>query len=176
MYLACAVIVRGPNISVSGMQNNIEHIKSKIKMAPWNLDGFKTGMCSTASIMNPSAPSALCLANNCAIADTFRGIQQDFYRSYKRKAHVHHYTKFMEEEKFVAANDKICDLIEAYELLDAGGAYKLGRTSNSSSSSSKMNDDRVKEGKGGEYNDSKEEEKRKKVSLLFNKNRGAPRG
>ena len=172
MYLACAVIVRGPNISVSGMQNNIEHIKSKIKMAPWNLDGFKTGMCSTASIMNPSAPSALCLANNCAIADTFRGIQQDFYRSYKRKAHVHHYTKFMEEEKFVAANDKICDLIEAYELLDAGGAYKLGRTSNSSSSSSKMNDDRVKEGKGGEYNDSKEEEKRKKVSLLFNKNRG----
>ena len=66
----------------------------------------------------------------------------------------------------------IFSLIEAYELLDAGGAYKLGRTSNSSSSSSKMNDDRVKEGKGGEYNDSKEEEKRKKVSLLFNKNRG----
>ena len=30
MYLACAVIVRGPNVSVSGMQNNIEHIKSKI--------------------------------------------------------------------------------------------------------------------------------------------------
>ena len=59
------------NISVSGMQQNIQHIKSKIKMATWNLDGFKTGICSSASIVNPSAPSALCLANNCAIAKHF---------------------------------------------------------------------------------------------------------
>jgi tubulin epsilon len=125
MYLACAVIVRGPYACVSTMQRNIERMKTKIKMAPWNLDGFKTGMCSTASIMAPKSSSALCLANNCAIAGTFRGIQEDFYRIYRRKAHVHHYTEYMEESMFEQANDAVCDLIESYDQLNAGNQFEV---------------------------------------------------
>ena len=76
----------------------------------------------------------------------------------------------MEEARFSEANDKICDLIEAYERLDAGGAYRLGVSNDGLAS--KVNDNRVKEGKGGEFNDTKEEEKRRKMSILFDKRRG----
>ena len=67
--------------------------------------------------------SALCLANNCAIAGTFRGIQEDFYRIYRRKAHVHHYTEFMEQSRFEEANESVCNLIELYEQLDSSVSY-----------------------------------------------------
>ena len=95
--LSSCVRIKGPNVfGLCSDCPRAEHFrlgyaakhptyKSKIKMATWNLDGFKTGICSSASIVNPSAPSALC-HNNCAIASTFRGIQEDFYRSFKRKA------------------------------------------------------------------------------------------
>ena len=123
MYLSCAIIVRGSNSCVSSIQKNIERMKKKIKMPPWNLDGFKVGICATPSTAAPFSSSALCLANNCAIAGTFRGIQEDFYRIYRRKAHVHHYTEFMEQSRFEEANESVCNLIELYEQLDSSVSY-----------------------------------------------------
>lgn len=38
---------------------------------------------------------AVCLANNCCIANTFESFEERFLRLYKRKAMLHHYDKFI---------------------------------------------------------------------------------
>ena len=60
----------------------------------------------------------LCLANNCAIVNTFSGIRDSFERIFKRKAHVHHYTQFMEVGQFHAAREMLLDLIGRYQALE----------------------------------------------------------
>mgnify|MGYP000988878127 CR=1 FL=1 len=115
-YLACALLLRG-NVQVSDVNRNIERLRSKLKTIHWNRDGFKVGICSTQSARKLPV-ELLCLANNCAIAKTFGGIRDSFERIFKRKAHVHHYTQYMEEGQFHAARETLLDVIAQYEALE----------------------------------------------------------
>ena len=115
-YLACALLLRG-NIQVSDVNRNIERLRSKLKTIHWNRDGFKVGICSTRSARKLPV-ELLCLANNCAISSTFRGINDSFGTIFKRKAHVHHYTQYMDEGQFYTAKETLMELISQYEALE----------------------------------------------------------
>ncbi len=47
------------------------------------LQGFKLGICSKPPVGVPNA--LLCLANNCAIAQTFSTMRERFAKLYKRR-------------------------------------------------------------------------------------------
>ena len=70
----------------------------------------------------PSQPySLLTLANNTCFKDTLSDIQLRFNKLYKRKAHLHHYTRVdgMEMDMFRESSESLRSLITEYETLQA---------------------------------------------------------
>ena len=61
---------------------------------------------------------ACATANNTAISQTFENIHQSFSKIFKRRAHVHHYTEYMEEEHFFTAEETLKKLIVDYTGLE----------------------------------------------------------
>ncbi len=124
-YLACALLVRG-QIQVSDVNRNIERMRSKIRTIYWNHDGFKVGICATPSARKLPV-ELLCLANNTAISHTFEKIHTSFSKIFNRRAHVHHYTEYMEEEQFVAAEETLVGLINDYQSLETAKPSGAGQ-------------------------------------------------
>jgi hypothetical protein len=99
-------------------------------MIDWNPDGFKVGLCSTPPVGAPH--SVLCLANNTAIAVTFEALRQRFAKLYSRKAHIHHYTEYMDVGLFDEALEALVSLVGEYTKLD-GATPPLARPLRSAS-------------------------------------------
>merc|ERR1712190_459662 len=62
--------------------------------------------------------SVLGLANSCAAHHMVGQTLRDFNRLYSRKAHVHHYTEYMEKEHFDEAFETLNSLVKDYTHLD----------------------------------------------------------
>ncbi|ETW03113.1 hypothetical protein H310_05537 [Aphanomyces invadans] len=112
--LACGLLLRG-NVQVSDIQANIQRIQSELRMIPWNVDGFKVGLCSVPALGHPV--SLLTLSNNSCIVDTFERMQMRFQKLFKRKAHVHHYLDYMDASLFDEALENARWLIGEYHKL-----------------------------------------------------------
>nr|XP_039268620.1 tubulin epsilon chain-like [Styela clava] len=91
LYLACALMVRGSDVSVSDLRRNIDKLKANLNFVPWNMEGWKTGLCNFPPVGQPY--SLLCLSNNTCVQHAFRNLRERFSKLYKRKAHVHHYER-----------------------------------------------------------------------------------
>lgn len=85
-------------------------------MIHWNQEGFKVGLCSVPPI--GQRQSLLCLSNNCCIRETFERLRDRFRKLYVRKAHVHHYTEYMEAERLSEALENVRYLIDEYAKLE----------------------------------------------------------
>jgi tubulin epsilon len=112
VYLASALIARG-NLSISDININLAKQKKQLKMINWNQEGFKIGLCDQPPVnMNYGL---LCLSNNTAIADCFEELRNRFNKLYKKKAHIHHYTEYMQDKTdFDRAIGNVEELIEDY--------------------------------------------------------------
>ena len=76
-----------------------------MKLLPFNEDAIKLGLCGFAP--HSYKHSCLGLSNNCAIADSlFSSLLTRCNRLYRRKAHVHHYTEYMEQYYFDESLEK----------------------------------------------------------------------
>jgi tubulin epsilon len=67
-FLSCALLARG-NVAISDINRAVGRAKPDLRMASWNPDGFKIGLCSVPP--TGSSHSVLCLANNTAITGEF---------------------------------------------------------------------------------------------------------
>jgi|GEM_PF-506676 len=94
-FLSCALLMRG-KVNISDINRYVERLSGQIDMATWNPDGFKLGHCGVAPI--GYSHSLLCLSNNSSICKLFRNMERRFMSLYGRKAYLHHYTEFMEED------------------------------------------------------------------------------
>eukprot|EP00462_Mataza_sp_D1_P026532 CAMPEP_0175125944 /NCGR_PEP_ID=MMETSP0087-20121206/3581_1 /TAXON_ID=136419 /ORGANISM="Unknown Unknown, Strain D1" /LENGTH=463 /DNA_ID=CAMNT_0016407805 /DNA_START=34 /DNA_END=1422 /DNA_ORIENTATION=- len=112
-YLACSLMLRG-SVQMSDITRNIERMKPKLKLAHWNEDCFKIGLCSLPPV---GQKFSLSLANNCCIKDTFCDIKARFNRLYKRKAHLHHYTEYVEEGYFQESVRQIDSVVSEYSAV-----------------------------------------------------------
>lgn len=113
-YLACALMLRG-DVEMSDIRRNIERMKPQLDFIHWNQEGWKVGHCNAPPV--GQTRSLLCLANNCCINDTFKELKNRFNKLYKRKAHLHHYTQFMEESMFEQSIDIIDSIMNDYSDL-----------------------------------------------------------
>jgi tubulin epsilon len=120
-YLACGLILRG-DAKISDIHRNIGRIKNDMKMISWNQEGYKIGLCNTPPVGMPY--SLLCLSNNSCIVNHFASLKTKFMRLYKRKANVHHYTNFMEKERFDQAVESLDEVCARYKNLDVEGKPK----------------------------------------------------
>eukprot|EP00916_Digyalum_oweni_P024673 GHVL01040810.1.p1 GENE.GHVL01040810.1~~GHVL01040810.1.p1 ORF type:complete len:275 (-),score=26.65 GHVL01040810.1:112-936(-) len=113
--MAMAFLVRGPS-AISDVSRNSIKTRDLIKMLPVSSDAIKLGLCRTPPMGQPY--SLLTLNNSCAFANFFKRIHDRFMRLYTRKAHVHHYTEYMERSEFDRCVSITSNLISDYEYID----------------------------------------------------------
>ena len=74
-YLACGLVMRG-GVVTADLSRNLGRIKQQVRMAPWNEDGFKAGICSRPPVgvhrrlhllrvRLPAATASACTAGCC---------------------------------------------------------------------------------------------------------------
>lgn len=114
-YMALAFLVRG-SASIADVNRNVSKLRQNVKLLPYNEDAFKIGLCAVPPKGLPY--SVLGLANSCAAHHMFSQNLRDFTRLYARKAHVHHYTQYMEREGFDQAYETVNSLMKDYIHLD----------------------------------------------------------
>lgn len=74
--------------------------------------GFKTGICSAKPLTGPY--SLLTLSNNTSVVNTLTHAYDKFMQLYRVRAHVHHYSQFMDMETFTEALSTVTDTISSY--------------------------------------------------------------
>lgn len=104
------------SVEVSDINANIQRLQSELRMIHWNQEGFKIGVCSVPPVGQKS--SLLCLSNNCCIRETFQRLNTRFQKLYSRKAHVHHYTEFMDTAMLEEALENARYLVGEYLKLE----------------------------------------------------------
>ncbi|KAG5443370.1 Tubulin epsilon chain [Clonorchis sinensis] len=116
-YLAAALLVRG-SVTASDIRRNIDRLQQRLRFVQWNREGWKVGHCLVPPVGLPS--SLLTLSNNTAIRERFLEILERFYKLYKRKAHLHHYTNVdgFDLGLFKASADSLEDLYQEYDQLE----------------------------------------------------------
>ncbi|KAI8927116.1 tubulin, epsilon 1 [Entophlyctis helioformis] len=117
VYLASALIVRGA-VEVSDLRRNIDRMRKTLRFVPWNVDGWKTGLCSVPPIGQPHA--LLSLSNNCSMRVVLGRVADRFTKLYRRKANLHHYLEHMETGDFDEARASLRSLISEYGQHEAG--------------------------------------------------------
>eukprot|EP00892_Ulva_mutabilis_P012892 jgi/Ulvmu1/9976/UM059_0025.1 len=114
-YLACGLLARG-KITSADVSRNLSVLQPTMKMAYWNQEGFKVGLCSQAPL--DVQHSLLCLANNCCVSSTFDAMIQRFDQLFSRRVYVHHYSQFMDPGDMAQARENVFGLMRSYQDLD----------------------------------------------------------
>jgi tubulin epsilon len=120
-YLAAALLLRGP-VTLSDIHRNAARLSSTLRMAPWNTEGFKIGLCATPP---PGVPASLfVLSNSSCVGGTLGGISTRFNRLRSRSFYLHHYAEYMEVSDMDAAAEQVAALAAEYAALEGpdGGA------------------------------------------------------
>mmetsp|Transcript_3203 Transcript_3203/g.9222 ORF Transcript_3203/g.9222 Transcript_3203/m.9222 type:complete len:482 (-) Transcript_3203:274-1719(-) len=115
-HLAAALLVRG-DVPISEVSRNVSRLGQQLDMIHWNEDGFKVGLCRVPPVGQDAA--VLCLLNNCAVGSVLGEHRARFDRLYLRKAHLHHYTQYVEEATFDEARACVGELVDDYARLQA---------------------------------------------------------
>ena len=113
-YFASCALLRG-DVCLSDAISNIEKLQSNLKLADWNREGFKMGLCSVPAVEAPA--SLLSLTNNSGIVEPFNQLESRFVQLYNVGAHLHHYTEYLEKEEIDAALDNVRSLIDTYNTV-----------------------------------------------------------
>ena len=108
------LLLRG-DVALSDVQRNLARIRSQVELAHWNPDGFKTGICAAQPVGQPY--SLLALSNNCCMAGVLNEMRSRFNKLYRRRAHVHHFTQYMEASHFDVAHEALRQVETEYEQI-----------------------------------------------------------
>ena len=111
---ACGLLLRG-DVTVSDAQRNVSRLRPQLKLPHWNPDGIKIGLCAAPPVGQPQA--LLALSNSASMADVLGEATARFDKLYKRKAHLHHFTQYMEAAGMAEAREVVKQVAGEYERL-----------------------------------------------------------
>jgi hypothetical protein len=118
VHMAVGLLLRG-DLPLSEVHANVERLKRDrvVRLARWNPDGFKVGLCGQPPLHQ--AYSLLALSNNTSLAGPLQVGHDRFARLYRVRAHVHHYGQFMDEGLLPDALDALAGLVDGYRQVAA---------------------------------------------------------
>eukprot|EP01031_Cornospumella_fuschlensis_P038440 gene38440-46719_t len=115
--LASAFISRG-RMPLTEFTHGVQHVQRQLRYTHWNPEACKIGMCGVAG---PGETMAVMAVYNSSIfKEMLQGEMENFYRLYRAKAMLHHYTAFTSEDAIKAAEHGVSELVADYEALEAG--------------------------------------------------------
>ena len=117
--LACGLLLRG-DVTVSDAQRNLAKLRPQMQLPSWNPDGVKIGLCAAPPVGQPQA--LLALTNSCAMGEVLHDAVARFDRLYKRKAHLHHFTQYVEPGMLASAREVVRGTADEYKRLGDEGA------------------------------------------------------
>ena len=100
------------NVNLTDLNRNAQRMSRMLDLAPW--DTFKVGHCAVAPRGHPH--SLLFLSNNSCVTDQFASMESRFRSLYgpRRKAYLHHYLQYAEQDEFDTALDTLVSLQQDY--------------------------------------------------------------
>ena len=111
--LAHAFLVRG-SASISEVTRNVERVRSSLSRPSYLHDAFKLGLCGAPPLGSTQSASVLGLGNSSCVSEMFTSVSSHFDRLFRRKAHMHHYLEYIEEDAFRSARASLSSIVEAY--------------------------------------------------------------
>ena len=99
---------------------SIQYIQKRLKI-PSLVDSTKVNYCQLPNSFSrniesaPSVSRAMCLANSASINDSLIGIKASFQKMHKRKAMLHHYTKYCDESLLKESLENAEHIIDCYQ-------------------------------------------------------------
>mmetsp|Transcript_26925 Transcript_26925/g.85653 ORF Transcript_26925/g.85653 Transcript_26925/m.85653 type:complete len:165 (-) Transcript_26925:47-541(-) len=98
--------------TASDAQRSLQRLKPQLSVAWWNPDAFKIGLCAAPPVGQPHALLSLC--NSTAFAPLLQGLLARFDKLYSRRAHLHHFTQYMDAARIDEARDALAALAAEY--------------------------------------------------------------
>jgi tubulin epsilon len=132
--VASAFIARGSstNVRLSDFLSCVVNAQKSLRFPSWNQDACKIGICNTPS--PGENMSVMGIYNSTAFNTVITRERDRFNKIFKRKAMLHHYLEFMEEEDVVEAEKWSKDLSAEYQeledSLESGKRYSDNEQSN----------------------------------------------
>jgi tubulin epsilon len=118
VYLACAFLGRG-KIPLSDFINGVTAVQTGMRFPDWNQDACKIGLCSTPA---PGEVSTIMgIYNSTAFGGVLDKHRKRFNQLYRRKAMLHHYTEFIEEDFVADSDESVARIIQEYDTVEKGG-------------------------------------------------------
>ena len=117
LTLASALLSRG-NIELSEVLAGVSQVRRTLRFPSWNEDACKIGLCGVPSPGREA--SILAIYNSTAFGSVLSRQLTAFQRLFRRRAMLHHYTEFMEEDEIFAAEECVSALVEQYSALENG--------------------------------------------------------
>ena len=117
-HMAVGLLLRG-DVALSDVRANVERLRREgvVRLASWNPDGFKVGLCAQPPLHQPY--SLLALSNNTSMAGPLAAGRDRFAHLWRVRAHVHHYTRYMEPALFEDALEALDALVCGYRRVAA---------------------------------------------------------
>ena len=113
-FLTCGLLMRG-DVTTSDAQRALSKVRPQLQTPWWNPDAFKIGLCSAPPV--GQSHLLLSLSNNCCMADMFNTLVARFDKLYRRRAHTHHFTQYMDSFQFDEAREALCSIAGEYASL-----------------------------------------------------------
>ena len=113
--LATGLLIRG-DLRMADVQRNLKRLRPHLRLPYWNPDGIKVGLCATPPVGLPH--SILSLSNSCCMADVLDTLIARFDRLYRRKAHMHHFSQFIDAVHLPRAREVLLGVRDQYRALN----------------------------------------------------------
>jgi tubulin epsilon len=97
---------------MSDVQRNLARLRPQLRLPFWNPDGIKVGLCAAPPVGLPHA--ILSLSNSCAMTGVLDTLLSRFDRLYRRKAHVHHFSQYIDASHLATAREALLTVREQY--------------------------------------------------------------
>jgi tubulin epsilon len=113
--LASAFFGRG-NIPLSEFLDGVTYAQTTMAFPDWNPDACKIGLCGTPA--PGETASVLGVYNNTGFRSVLQRECGRFHQLYRRKAMLHHYTEFVEEDFVAQSETSVAGVIKEYEAIE----------------------------------------------------------
>ncbi|CAG9773025.1 unnamed protein product [Ceutorhynchus assimilis] len=126
LLLSSTLIGRG-DYTITDLQTYIDKLQSKAKFTAWSKKSIKVGLCNVPP--NGQTVALFSLFNTTAMYSLFEHLYKQYNSLYRKRAHIHHYTKInnFDIDFFEESKESLQDMMQKYTELENQSPLNIPR-------------------------------------------------